>query len=365
MSARGEGAGRGSATSSAPTPGWLAAEREDRLRRVVLPGGVPMFFRRIEPGAFRMGSRDRSGAGELADAQEQPVHRVRITRPFYLGAFPVTQHQFVGWAAKHAPEHLNWFTGNDLLPAEGIRWSEAMAFCAWLTQDVLGETAERARLPTEAEWEYACRAGSDTEYASGDGDGCLRELGWFEANSVQRTHPVGDRRANAWGLYDMHGNVWEWCLDAWDGRVYRSRAPGVEDPVVAPEDVQDLSGSLARRVLRGGSWGVGAPDCRSAFRLGFDPWSRLGPLGFRVCLLPGPGPQAAGRGAPRADEAEAGAGDGERGGEPSRPAPGPPERAGGGRDESGSRMYRRAGCAGLERARIRARQEDRRRQARG
>jgi formylglycine-generating enzyme required for sulfatase activity len=158
-------------------------------------------------------------------------------------------------------------------PVEGVSWDDAQEYCRKLTE------RERAAgrlpagyeysLPTEAQWEYACRAGTTGPYA---GNGDLSSMGWYDDNSGSTTHPVGQKQANAWGLYDMHGNVWEWCHD-WYGSY-----PGgaVTDPTGAS------SGSY--RVGRGGSWNLDAGFCRSALRIILDPSNRFINLGFRLAL---------------------------------------------------------------------------------
>jgi formylglycine-generating enzyme required for sulfatase activity len=166
------------------------------------------------------------------------------------------------------------FKGADL-PVEQVSWDDAMAFCRRLTE------RERAAgrlpdgyvytLPTEAQWEYACRAGTTGPYA---GDGNLDDMGWYSQNSGNTTHPVGQKRPNAWGLYDMHGNVWEWCRD-WYGNY-----PGglVRDPT------GPASGSY--RVNRGGCWNYPATECHSASRYFLGPGDRLYFFGFRLALSP-------------------------------------------------------------------------------
>jgi formylglycine-generating enzyme required for sulfatase activity len=147
-------------------------------------------------------------------------------------------------------------------PVVGVSWDAAQAFCAWAG----------VRLPTEAEWEYACRAGTTTEYSFGDDEKMLGEYGWFDKNSGGQTQPVGAKKPNPWGLHDMHGNVWEWCQD-WFSADYYKRSPAA-DPT-GPE-------KGAFRVYRGGCWLYGAECCRSAYRNGSTPEIRIEYLGFRV-----------------------------------------------------------------------------------
>lgn len=187
--------------------------------------GVNFEFVRIPTGRFQMGSRK-------GDTDEKPVHRVRINESFYMGRTEVTVRQFQAftratgykteaekgrWAWNYAwgfpiiPAHdISWrkpgFTQSEDDPAVCISWNDAVAFCKWLSK----ETGEHYRLPSEAEWEYVCRAGSDSDDMSEP-----KEIGWYRDNSGGATHPAGQKKPNAWGLYDMHGNAWEWCLDMW------------------------------------------------------------------------------------------------------------------------------------------------------
>lgn len=175
------------------------------------------------------------------------------------------------------------FTGDTNRPVEAVNWNNAVAYCAALT------TSERAagrcpadwsyRLPTEAEWEYACRAGTATRFSYGDDPGytLLTNYAWYSSNSGSTTHPVGQKAPNPWGLYDMHGNVWEWCQDSWDGS---ANYPGgsTTDPLVT-------TGSL--RVLRGGDWNSGGNSARCATRDDVLPVSVYIFLGFRAVLAPG------------------------------------------------------------------------------
>jgi formylglycine-generating enzyme required for sulfatase activity len=158
-------------------------------------------------------------------------------------------------------------------PVETVSWEDAVAFCKKLSELPEEKAAGRVyRLPTEAEWEYACRAGSTTRFGFGDSDSQLGPYALFDENSARTTHPVGGKTSNAWGLYDMHGNVWEWCADWKDD--YSTSA--VTDPA------GPATGS--HRVLRGGSWLFEAAFCRSADRYRSAPSNRDFYLGFRVAL---------------------------------------------------------------------------------
>jgi len=247
-----------------------------------LPGGVPMFFHRIPAGRFLMGER-----GFHSD--EEPRHLVEITHDYYLGTFPVTQRQ---WrvvatrcrelAGRTAPSR---FKGAHR-PVDSVSWDDAQAFCAWLAAwDELPADVCAVRLPTEAEWERACRAGTDTEYYSGDGSEALADVAWYAENSGRETHAVDERaESHPYGLHGMHGNVWEWCRDWYDGAAYRGRFDGVCDPETGtPKDPESR-----RRVLRGGAWNDAALGCRSAYRGRFRPVARLSFIGFRVCLVRSP-----------------------------------------------------------------------------
>ena len=150
-------------------------------------------------------------------------------------------------------------------------------FCRKLSE-LPGEKAAKREygLPTEAQWEYACRAGTTTRWYSGDDDAGLVDVAWFSKNAGGMTHPVGQKGANAWGLYDTHGNVWEWCQDWFDASYY-SRSPSDDPP--GPAEGSD-------RVSRGGGWDGCAGRCRSAFRQGCSPGFRGDVQGFRVCMVP-------------------------------------------------------------------------------
>jgi eukaryotic-like serine/threonine-protein kinase len=212
----------------------------------------------IPAGEFMMGSPE-GDSSRFSD--EQPQHLVRITKAYYLGVTEVTQTQYERVMGTNPSK----FKGAQL-PVEMVPWEDAVEFCRKLSE----KEGRTYRLPTEAEWEHACRAGSQTKWSFGDEESRLGEYAWYDSNSYRTTHPVGEKKPNAWGLYDMHGNVWEWCSD-WKGE-YASIA--VDDPTGA------TAGSL--RVFRGGSWYSSAGGCRSAFRLWHTSGSRYYYLGFRV-----------------------------------------------------------------------------------
>jgi formylglycine-generating enzyme required for sulfatase activity len=272
-----------------------------------------MNFTLIKAGEFLMGSPE-----DDKDAQdnEKPQHRVRITRPFYLGVYEVTRGQFRrfvdeagyqteaekdgkgGWGwnedAKNFEQNprYTWreagFEQTDEHPVVNVSWNDAVAFAEWLSR----KEGKTYRLPTEAEWEYACRAGTTTRYFCGDDAEGLAEVGnvadgtakakypdWTRAIAAQDgfvyTSPVGRYRPNAWGLYDLHGNVWEWCRDWYDKDFYKSSR------------VADPAGPLraARRVIRGGCWSHDPRVCRSAFRNWVASDYRNCDLGFRLALV--------------------------------------------------------------------------------
>ncbi|MCY3021958.1 MAG: formylglycine-generating enzyme family protein [Planctomycetota bacterium] len=194
---------------------------------------------------------------------ERPAHEVTLTKPFYTGKYEVTQEQY----AQVMGTNPSQFKGASL-PVETVSWDDGSAFCKKGSE----KTGQTVRLPTEAEWEFACRAGTITTYYTGDGEADPGRAAWYNANSKNTTHSVGQKTANAWGVYDMHGNVWEWCQD-W----LEEYKPGA---VVDPQGPPDGQG----RVLRGGSWSHHPGDCRSASRGGGDPGNRNHVIGFRVVV---------------------------------------------------------------------------------
>jgi formylglycine-generating enzyme required for sulfatase activity len=255
-----------------PTPVPKPASPNPAPRKPTAPrpksGGASATTRRVAPeiemvyvtgGSFLMGSPENE-AGRYS--WEGPQHRVTV-QDFYIGKYEVTQAQ---WRAVMG-NNPSRFKG-DNLPVETVSWNDAKEFCRKLSQ----MTGKEYRLPTEAEWEYACRAKTTGAYA-----GDLDAMAWYSKNSDSKTHPVGQKQPNAFRLYDMHGNVWEWCEDQWHDN-YNG----------APNDGRawvDISASVSNRVNRGGGCTDVAVDCRSADRS----WGEIGRggvlLGFRLVRI--------------------------------------------------------------------------------
>ena len=238
----------------------------------------------IAPGTFPMGSSTPwSTAPYYNQFQSQPVHPVAITRPIWIGKYEVTQAEYL--AVMNA--NPSFFRGPANRPVEQVSWHDAMAFCASLTaiEAAAGRlpSGYQYRLPTEAEWEYCCRAGTTTEFSFGPSLVCGQASLQYSYHTntfcgQSGTAVVGSFAANPWGLFDMHGNVWEWCLDAWDGGAnYPSSA--VVDPFVSG------SGNSSR-AYRGGGWLYYSHTCRSAFRGWSYPSGSSASHGFRVVLGP-------------------------------------------------------------------------------
>ena len=241
-----------------------------------LPGlnftnSLGMEFVYIEPGSFMMGSPP----DELGRDSKETLHKVIISKPFYMQITEVTQGQ---WRKVMGNNPSHFRECGDNCPVEFVSWYDCQEFVRRLNRM---EGGNKYRLPTEAEWEYACRAGSTTAFANGGitETGCgydpnLDAMGWYCGNSDKKPHPAAQKKPNAFGLYDMHGNMWEWCED-W----YATYPPGrVTDPT-GPS-----SGS--GRVIRGGGWHEDAVDCRSAIRVSLSEGSRAGTLSFRLVRMP-------------------------------------------------------------------------------
>ena len=222
--------------------------------------GVTLDMVSIPGGTFMMGSPETEK--DRFD-HESPQHQVTIS-PFYMGKYQVTQAQ---WQAVMG-NNPSYFKG-DNRPVETVSWNEAVEFC----KKVSKLTGENYRLPTEAEWEYACRAGTTTRYSFGDDESSLGDYAWYgEDWNSGSTHPVGEKKPNAFGLYDMHGNVWEWCCSE-----YHSEYQG---------DENKCNNNAILFVLRGGSWNFNAWWTRSASRFRFMPSVRFRYFGFRLIRTP-------------------------------------------------------------------------------
>lgn len=249
------GAGQSAQVVAGTAPAVHTAKRGLQPGDVLCDGeGLPELLW-LPGGSFRMGSNEYSS--------EQPIHTVNV-QPFALGKYPVTQAQWRKVMGNN-PSH---FTGDDSHPVENVSWNGAQAFI----QKLNGLTGHTYRLPSEAEWEYACRAGSTGKWCFGDDESLLREYAWYDANSGSSTQPVGRKKPNAWGLCDMHGNVWEWCEDTW-----HSDYKGALDDGRAW-----VGGDGVARVLRGGCWDFKASNARAGSRVKISPVSHFYSFGFRV-----------------------------------------------------------------------------------
>ncbi len=232
-------------------------KKESNVLVLDLPNGVRLELVDIPTGSFSMGSNDYN--------DEKPIHKVTL-KAFKIGKYPITQKQYLAVIGNNPSN----FKG-DNLPVERVSWDDAIAFCKKLSEI----TGEKVCLPSEAQWEYACRAGSTGKYCFGDDVSQLENYAWYNLKSESKTHPVGEKLANLWGLYDMHGNVWEWCKDAWH-----------DNYGDAPTDGTSWlkNGERNKRALRGGSWYNNDVSCRSAFRHRDGADDHYFKFGFRVVV---------------------------------------------------------------------------------
>ena len=257
----------------------------DSSGKKLVENSIGMKFVLIPKGTFLMGSPP----DEVGSSDDERQHEVTLTRDFYLGVYEVTQAQY----KKVMGKNPSYFTGDKVAerhpqtgrfvkdvdsanhPVENVSHDDAVEFCRRLSELPDEKAAgRRYRVPTEAEWEYACRAGSNTAFSFGNESADLGSHAWYEANSNRMTHAVGGKKPNAFGLYDMHGNVWEWCSDWYDEKYYAS------SPAIDPRGPD--SGSF--RVLRGGSWDSEPSLVRCAFRHFVAPGYRSTLNGIRVVL---------------------------------------------------------------------------------
>jgi formylglycine-generating enzyme required for sulfatase activity len=268
------------------------SQESDETKSKAITSSIGMKLALIPAGEFMMGSPEDDPDAMVG---ERPQHRVRITRPFYLGVHEVTQAQYQAVMG----ENPSWYSANgggkgevagqstDQHPVEHLSWHDALRFCNKLSEkeglkpfyEIDDGTARVPdwngpgyRLPTEAEWEYACRAGTKTRYPFGDDPAKVGESAWYRDNARGTTHPVGLKRPNALGLYDMLGNASEWCWDGYDQFYYKAAA--LDDPRGPSED--------ASRAFRGGSWINDHRILRSSCRNRFAPQGQGSILGFRV-----------------------------------------------------------------------------------
>lgn len=218
----------------------------------------------IPPGSFRMGGDKKL---EQAEDHETPRHIVKISQTYFLGKYEVTQIQWSEIMNNNPSEFVD-----DKRPVERVSWNDVKVFIQKLNTK---EETNKYRLPTEAEWEYAARAGSESSYAFGSDTIMLSQHAWYRKNSGGKTHPVGQLNPNVWGLYDMHGNVHEWCQDWFDRQYYSQSASNAP---LGP------STGLAK-ALRGGDWGSEDWYCRSASRSLSSPDRRSNRLGFRLVRM--------------------------------------------------------------------------------
>lgn len=233
----------------------------------VMVGRIPIEMAPIPAGSFLMGSPvDEEGR----DSDEGPQRLVTVQR-FAMSKYEVTQKLWIEIMGNN--NNPSRFKG-DNLPVENVSWNEVQEFCQLLNQRLKLTGSSRFRLPTEAEWEYAARARTTSRYSFGDDEESIKDFAWYIENSSHKTHPVGEKRPNKFDLYDMHGNVWEWCQDISTDSCERA-SRDTSSGMIGRSQAAD-------RVVRGGSWRRDAVACRTAARDGYAPGYRNSSLGFRL-----------------------------------------------------------------------------------
>lgn len=255
-------------------------EAHERAIAIDLGDGVKLEFVLIHPGSFMM--------GDDGDRDAKPAHKIDIAKSFYLGKYEITQSQ---WTAVMGSIHAHTTTKGATLPVDTVEWWECQEFCAKLNARFADNTF---RLPTEAEWEYACRAGSTAKYCFGDDVAQLSDFGWYrrdddrnpnpKVTGIADTHPVGEKKPNAWGLYDMHGNVWEWCQSRFGAYPYTAddgRETAFPKITLNKKDPKSM---VDAKVLRGGSWHHGAKACTAISRAASPPADHRYYYGYRVAM---------------------------------------------------------------------------------
>ena len=245
--------------------GGAASDKKIATLRLFAEEFVP-----LTPGSGKFPAEFVMGSGKDAPPNEQPAHNVTIKHSFALAKYEVTQELYEAIMGKNPSR---WKGSRNSV--EMTSWHEASEFCSRATTELqklkLIAEGEIIRLPSEAEWEYCCRAGTTTAYSFGDSADALGDHAWFNGNAKGNDPPVGKKKPNAWGLYDMHGYVWEWCLDAWHDDYHGAPVDGGAWNAYNPKD----------RVARGGSWADEADAARSAFRRKFAADQRSDAIGFR------------------------------------------------------------------------------------
>ncbi|WP_079913074.1 formylglycine-generating enzyme family protein [Paenibacillus sp. 32352] len=242
---------------SGPTGGEMNLPKTEILD---IGHGINMEFVLIHPGSFTMGSSVEVGEGD-----EAPEHKVTITKPFYLGKYEVTQEQWEELMGNNPSK----FKG-DKRPVDSVSWEDTQLFLQKLQE----KTGRKFALPTEAQWEFAARAGTSTRWEFGDNESILGEYAWYQENSDGVTHPVGQKKPNAWGLYDMYGNIQEWCKDWYAAPYPQGNASDPQGP-----------NSGDSRVLRGGAWGDDFTMVRSTYRNASGTDAKTPGIGFRVAMV--------------------------------------------------------------------------------